>query len=232
MPNNTASRSEPAHRAIDACWNRIGVYGDASCPQLMPHVHCRNCPVFSAAAAELLDSELPPDHLSEWTTHFSRTKEIEHHDTQSVLVFRIGAEWLALSTPLFKEVAELRVIHSLPHRRCASVLGVANVRGELLICVSLGATLGVEPISGQNQDERRLRRRRFLVVSRDEQRLVFPVDEVSGTLRFRTQELTAVPETVSKAAATYIKAILPWDKKSVGLIDDQLLFYTLNRSLE
>src|SRR2546422_1979826 len=44
-------------------------------------------------------------------------------------------------TTLFRsiaEVAERRVIHSLPHRRTGIVLGVVNVRGELLVCVSLG----------------------------------------------------------------------------------------------
>ena len=35
----------------------------------------------------------------------------------------------------------LRTIHSLPHRRSGVVLGLANVRGELLVCVSLGQML-------------------------------------------------------------------------------------------
>ena len=36
--------------AIDDCWNRIGIYGDKSCPVLPEHIHCRNCSVYSAAA--------------------------------------------------------------------------------------------------------------------------------------------------------------------------------------
>ncbi len=72
---------------------------------------------------------------------------------------------------------------------------------------------------------------RLLVLAQEGQRLVFPVDEVHGTHRFHPQQLAAVPATVAKATATYTKAILPWQKKSVGLLDEQLLFYTLNRSL-
>ena len=36
-------------RLADAgdCWNRIGVNGDRSCPELTSFVHCRNCPVFA-----------------------------------------------------------------------------------------------------------------------------------------------------------------------------------------
>src|SRR5258706_152676 len=40
-----AARAPPA---IDACWNRIGVRGDGSCPELARHVHCRHCPAFGA----------------------------------------------------------------------------------------------------------------------------------------------------------------------------------------
>ena len=34
----------------DACWRRIGVAGDRTCPELAQHVHCRNCPVYAGAA--------------------------------------------------------------------------------------------------------------------------------------------------------------------------------------
>ena len=51
----------------DACWNRIGVQGDRSCPRLMEAVHCRNCPVFSAAGQQLFQREAPPEYLDEWT---------------------------------------------------------------------------------------------------------------------------------------------------------------------
>ena len=41
--------------AVDDCWNRIGVFGDKSCPRLERHIHCRNCEVYGAAAIALLD---------------------------------------------------------------------------------------------------------------------------------------------------------------------------------
>ncbi len=46
-----AIRAKVPEIAIDDCWNRIGVRGDGSCPELKRHIHCRNCPVYSAAAA-------------------------------------------------------------------------------------------------------------------------------------------------------------------------------------
>jgi chemotaxis-related protein WspD len=73
--------------------------------------------------------------------------------------------------------------------------------------------------------------RRLLVVSREGQRMVFPVDEMHGIHRFHTRELKEVPATVARATATYSKAMLSWQESTAGLLDDQLLFYTVNRSL-
>jgi len=43
--------------------------------------------------------------------------------------------------------------------------------------------------------------------------------------------LTGTPTTVARAAVTYSTALLPWHGHAVGMLDDQLLFYTLKRSL-
>lgn len=220
-----------ARAGLNDCWNKIGVRGDGSCPELEHHVHCRNCPVYSASAAKLLDADLPAGHLAEWTGHFSNERPVEEANTQSVVIFRIGTEWLALPTAVFEEVAALRPMHTLPHRRSGIVLGLANVRGRLLVGVSLGDVLGLEKVSSQKREKARTQHGRLLVISREGHRLVFPVDEVHGIHRSQPRELTEVPATVAKATATYTKAVLAWRDKTVGCLDDQLLFYTLNRSL-
>ena len=215
----------------DACWNSIGVHGDGSCPELERHVHCHNCPVYSQAALGLLRGDAPAGYREEWTAHFARPKHVEDTDTQTVVIFRLGSEWLALPMLAVTEVADLRPIHSLPHRRSGVVLGLANVRGELLVCVSLGQVLGLQPSARTNRETHNGVHRRLLVIRRDDVRSVCPVDEVHGIHRVRSRELQDVPATVAKATATYSKAIVPWNGHSVGLLDDQLLFYTLQRSL-
>ncbi len=224
--------STPFVRAgLNDCWNKIGVHGDGSCPELESYVHCRNCPVYSAAAAKLLDADLPAGHLDEWTRHFASERKVEETGTHSLVIFRIGAEWLALPTAVFKEVATMRAVHSLPHRRNGVVLGLANVRGALLVCVSLGDILGLEKAAPTKVDKARALHRRLLVISREGSRLVFPVDEVHGIHRCQPHELKEAPATVAKAAATYTKSVLGWRDKAVGCLDDRLLFSTLNRSL-
>ena len=229
MSQTTVSAS--VRQPIADCWNRIGVRGDSSCPELKKHVHCRNCPVYSAAAIDMLDRELPAATLARWTGHVAQEKWVEELDTHSVVVFRLGDEWLALPTASFKEVAGLRAIHTLPHLRNGVVLGMANIRGELLVCVSLQQVLGIEAAAPVHGEPQRALEQRLLVMQHQGLRLVGPVDEVYGIQRFHPRELKDVPATVAKAKSTYTRALLMWQGKSVGLLDEELLFYTLNRSL-
>jgi len=217
---------------VDDCWNRIGVRGDRSCPELQRHSHCRNCPVYASGAAQLLDGAPPAAYLAEWTTHVAQPQQTEELETpRSIVVFRIGAEWLALPTAVVTEVANLLPVHSLPHRQSGAVLGLANVRGELLICVSLGEIVGVEPSADLSRGRRNAVYRRLLVIRREDVRAVCPVDEVLGIHQVRQRDLKEVPTTVAHATSTYSTALLPIEGRSVGILDDQLVFYSLKRSL-
>jgi chemotaxis-related protein WspD len=227
---DTARRADSA--VVNDCWNRIGVRGDGSCPELTQYVHCRNCPVYSAGAAELLSAEAPPGYFADRTAHFAEPSRAVEGETRSVVIFRVASEWLALPTSVVVEVANLLPIHSLPHRPNGVVLGLASVRGELLVCVSLGQVVGAEPLAAAGRERPRTVYQRLLVIRREGVRVVCPVDEVHGIHRFHPRELKDVPTTVAKATVTYSTALLHWKGHSVGTLDDQLLFYTLKRSLE
>jgi chemotaxis-related protein WspD len=110
-------------------------------------------------------------------------------------------------------------------------MGLANIRGELLICISLRHILGLEEALDPSPEKRSFVGRRMLVIQRKGERSVCPVDEVHGIQRFSPGELAPVPATVANATATYTQAVLTWRKNSVGLLDDELLFHTINRSL-
>ena len=215
---------------LDDCWNRIGVRGDASCPKLEGHVHCRNCPTYSAAALSLLDREPAGDRVRDATLLAAQAKSEAEERLESIVVFRLDTEWLGLPTAGFREIATERPIHSLPHRKSPLVLGIANVRGELLVCASLERLLGLER-SSPGADKRRSPPKRLLVLKHDGLSLASPVDEAWGVHRFRARELKTVPATLGKAGATFTKSVLPWQKKSVGVLDLELVFYKLNRSL-
>jgi chemotaxis-related protein WspD len=229
------ARAQPAgslpsgEAAVDTCWQRIGVYGDGKCPELPKFIHCRNCPVYSAAAHQLLDRPLPAQYRGEWTAHFAKKEQLVPPVRTSVVLFRINAEWLGLPARAFQEVAEHRAIHSLPHRRLEIVLGLVNIRGELLISVSLAKLLGLEKFTTRPKQSAGYDR--LLVASWEGSRLVFPVDEVHGIHRFQASELREAPSTVSKANSTYTQGIFFWRDKPVGFLDPAPLFAALNRSL-
>jgi chemotaxis-related protein WspD len=216
---------------LNDCWNSIGVHGDRSCAELNQHIHCRNCPVYSAGAAERLDGDPPINYLAEWTRHFAEPKQAEDIETRSIVIFRIGSEWLALPTSVVTEVANVLPVHSLPHRQSRAVLGIASVRGELLVCVSLGQVVGVEPLTAANRVRQSTVYKRLLVIRREDVRVVCPVDEVHGIHHVHLRELKEVPTTVAKATVTFSTALLSWRERSVGILDDQLVFYSLKRSL-
>jgi len=230
-------RTPPDHPAtdtlilIDDCWNRIGVRGDASCDKLVLHIDCRNCPVHARAASALLD-RLPQDAVSCSADDGQVSPQHNAGDlTVSLLLFRIGEEWLALPTAIFEEITEHSTVHSLPHRHNAVVLGIVNIRGALVTCVSLAAVLGIACDDGGRRTARQQLLQRMLVVKRNGHTSVFPADEVHGTLRVASAAYKPVPTTLARAAGHFTHAVIQWQDRSVGLLDEELVFHTLDRSL-
>ncbi|MEO8493197.1 chemotaxis protein CheW, partial [Pseudomonas sp.] len=162
-------------QAIDDCWNRIGIHGDKSCPLLVQHIHCRNCEVYSAAATRLLDRYA----LQQDDRRPQAAVEIDADVvTRSLLMFRLGEEWLGIATRCLVEVAPLQPIHSLPHQRSRALLGVANVRGALVACLSLVELLGLDSTSTGATGGRIMPR--MLIIAAQDGPVVVPVDEVDG----------------------------------------------------
>jgi chemotaxis-related protein WspD len=222
--------------AVDDCWNRIGVRGDASCPELAGYIHCRNCPVHAAAALTLLDRPPPAGYLAEWTRHFAQNEmgidgiSAERPDMGSAMIFRIGAEWLGFPTVAIQEVAELRPIHSLPRRR-GIVLGIANVRGEILVSISLAVLLGLDDVAPPPRQDSILAQRRLMVVGRKGHRVAMPVDEVQGVHRFAMASLDQVPAVLAGSTSSFTRGMLAWQGRTVGYLDGDVLFDAIDRSL-
>ena len=212
------------------CWREIGISGDFSCPRLKELIHCRNCAEYNRAGRQLLDREIPKEFLEEWTRDLTAVKEDERRETLSVIIFRIGGEWLALRTVCLQETASVRAIHHVPFRSNNVFRGVVNINGELLLCVSAADLL--EYGSRQTGDEAGQRSfPRMLVVRLAGERYVFPVDEVLGIHRVPADNLYDPPATMSKSPNSFIKAIFDFAEKRVGFLDEARLSGTFKRSL-
>ncbi|MGY4531100.1 chemotaxis-related protein WspD [Pseudomonas sp. TE3786] len=216
---------------VDDCWNRIGIRGDKSCAKLLEHVHCRNCEVYAAAATRLLDRySLSQEHVA----LYDQAKDMSEQVTRSLIVFRLEDEWLALATRTLVEVSPLAPIHSLPHQRSRALLGVANVRGALVPCVSLSELLAL-PAALAKTTGRVLPR--LLILAAPGGNVVAPVDEVLAIHAFPEQQLLEASASQAglsagnAAGGKLTRGVLHWQQRSVRLLDEALLLQAVMRSL-
>jgi chemotaxis-related protein WspD len=199
-------------------------------------VHCRNCPVFADAGRQFLDRQASPAYLESWTRMLADAEEPAADNELSVLLFRLGGEWLALSTTHCRELVEERPVCPLPHRSSPIFLGLVNIRGELHLCVSLAALLELEEATRADDASYR----RMLVAQMGGQAWVFAADEVYGIYHLTPDRLVDPPATLSQAA-TYTKALFNWSVQraqdqapqaySVGCLDEERVFAALERSI-
>lgn len=204
---------------IDDCWNRIGVHGDKQCPLLQRHIHCRNCEVYAAAATCLLDryALAQDDQLHE-------AAQVESSVGRSLLLFRLGEEWLALATACLAEIAPVQPVHSLPHQRSRVLQGVANVRGALVPCLLLSEMLGLARLPEPARSSRAMPR--MLILAAAGGPVVLAVDEIDGIHRLEFTLPGATEDT-----APFTTAVLQWRGRSVRVLDEQQLLSAVQRSL-
>lgn len=214
--------SRNALATLDDCWNRIGVGGDQSCPELASAVHCRNCPVFASAARAFFDRTAPEGYLDEWSDRLGGAAEdMAEEDAVSLLVFRLHEEWLAIDTRSVVEVTPVRPIHRIPHRTNRVVAGLVNIRGRLLLGASLHGLLGVEPPEGPGA---RAPSPRMIVIRQGNETWVVSAEEVSGVQRVPRERLRPVPATLANTAVSYSQAVFDRDGRSVGYLDSRRVF--------
>ncbi|MFO7984671.1 MAG: chemotaxis protein CheW [Desulfatiglandaceae bacterium] len=220
----------------DRCWKRIGVWGNETprCPELKRVIHCRNCEVFTRAGRNLLERELPEAYKDEWGQVLVAKKGEVPTGTVSLIIFRIEREWLALPAQLFAEIIEIQTLHTIPHRKSEVLMGVINVHGEIQLCVSLKCLIGLaeNAENEKNQVSPNKGRERLMVVAKDGDQWVFPVDEIHGIRHVPPDIFQDVPVTVSKSKSSFSRKIFEWEDKHVALLDDELLFYSLKRRIQ
>jgi len=219
---------------IENCWSRIGVWSanDEKCPRLKEVLHCRNCEVYSSAGRGLLAREIPSDYQEYWTALLAKDVSMKSSESLSIVVFRLGDEWLGLPTKIIKEISEIRPVHSIPNSKSAVVKGLVNVRGELKLWVSMGTLLAVE--KGGDMSTAGLRKsflERLVILFKDGEQFVFPVSEIIGTHRIWVESIRDVPATAANSMFSHLAGLFELDGRHVGLLDEELLINSLRRNL-
>ncbi len=225
---------QPAPTVAASCWNEIGVMGDHTCPELAVAIHCRNCNVFATAARNFLDRPAPAGYLAEWTRLLDQADPGADSDSArdgvGVLIFRLGAEWLALRAQVVVEVTPVRPVHRIPRRSNEIIVGLVALRGQLQLCASLHSLLGAAARVRVDAAVPSDRSARMIVIRHEAESWVFSADEVLGVPRVPPDLWRSVPSTLSNPTVSFSQAVFTWQGRSVGLLDEARVFAAL-RSL-
>ena len=206
--------TDPRALPVVDCWNRIGVRGDHSCPELPGVIHCHNCPVFTAAAQTLLDRPAARDYLSELTEFVSEPIAKRKLADCSAVLVRVGSEHFAIATSSVQEVAEVAPPRRVPHRGNRVFEGLVNVRGQLELCVSIAGMLGIP----RRKDEQ-AQKPSALIVTHGGQRWVLLIDSVLGVQRFHQSQLIEPPAASRRTDNPYVTALVVHDNEHFGWLD-------------
>lgn len=204
--------------AGDDCWRRIGVAGDRSCAELERQVHCRNCGVYAAAAQRNLQRPVEQGYRDAWARALALPEPAPAFTDAAAMVFRIGAEWLAVPVALASSVAPPAPVHRLPHRANGALLGVVNVGGRVLPAVSLAALLGIDTAGVPAPDGRHVFER-LLVLALASQCVALPVAEMHGILRHASKAMRAPAATLGHLPSPLLAGVIAGGAIEAGLLD-------------
>lgn len=176
------------------------------------------------AARLVFDREVEPETLLEWTEQTATPKPARDVRLAGTLLVRAGEEWLGLPAPIIESAIPVGPIHSVPYLSSRAFLGLINVDGELLPCISLAVLAGAEPDPAPA-------RPRIITVHVAEGRFSLLVDEAEGTCGYDPETTAPPPDTVSNAPHRLVKHMVLLEGRTAGIADESLLGRALLRSL-
>jgi chemotaxis-related protein WspD len=222
----------PSHHRVPGCWREIGVFGHRTCPELAEYVHCRNCPVYTASGRELFNRPTPPEYRQQWTALLAEepVEEFNPRAMTSVLVFRLGEQWLALPTGLIQSLSRTLPVRRLPHRSNRVLRGLVNIQGIIRLCASIHEFFDAVE-DGTSDEIGAADKSRLVMVEKEGENWVFLVDEVHGLHRYQTDEMQNSPVSAARTAEPLTIGAVAWRNGQLGLIDPDELIVALKRSL-
>jgi chemotaxis-related protein WspD len=225
------------------CWQEIGIYGDRSCEQLEKHLHCRDCPVYQNAGWKLLDHQAPPGYLAEWTDRLEQPQDPGLSCGRPMILFRVGDEWLVLPVQPISEIANVRPIHTIPHRSNQILLGLANIRGELPLCIAMHRLLHatnpdneqkiarISRLIAEEKPEENTSLGRLLVLRLQSGVWALWVDEVHSVVRIENERIEPIPSTLKRNTQSILNGVYSLDNRSIGIVDEDKLAHQLMKVL-
>ncbi|MEL6468966.1 MAG: chemotaxis protein CheW [Cyanobacteria bacterium J06623_4] len=197
------------------------------------------------ASACLLQRPMSAEYLAEQTDKLATSlPQTSAGATLSAMIFRLGQEWFALPAGLCMQVLPPVPAHTLPHRSNSTLLGVVNVRGQMLLKVSLMDILGLSDnaaASYASGSSKNLTARakgkiypRMMVVKKSHGQgesdvWVFEVDELDGIHAIWYDQIEAAAAGITTDAIACTSQVFVWQGHRVNFLDDERLFEALRQ---
>ncbi|MEL6158326.1 MAG: chemotaxis protein CheW [Cyanobacteria bacterium J06623_5] len=202
-------------------------------------------PTDMTASACLLQRPMSAEYLAEQTAQLATAlPKTGAGETCSAMIFRLGREWFALPAGLCVQVLPPVPAHTLPHRSNSTLLGVVNVRGQMLLKVSLIEILGLTPHATANyapeapdnsiaEAKGKIYPRMMVVEKLDGQGdsdvWVFEVDELDGIHAIGHDQLESAAAGIKTDAIACTSQVFLWQGHRVNYLEDEQLFEALRQ---
>lgn len=182
------------------------------------------------SANKLFDRPADPAYLEEWARLLSQpTDKQEEVNESPYIVFRLGSDWFGLSALVISEIASARAVNEVPHKNDSILLGIINLKGQLRFCFSMHNLLGVEKEQTILSPEDRTHYPRLVAIVMDQKLWTFPVDEVDSIYQIENKLMTNVPVNITHSRENYLKGVVELNNRRVCVVNEDMLFKTLDR---
>lgn len=140
-------------------------------------------------------------------------------ESRSFLCFFLAGQQYAIDLLNIREVRPLptltRVVHSP-----AYILGVANLRGEIVPVVDLKKRFGFAKASDQIQSNSSAAKSTLLIVTEiDAKRVAITVDEIRDVCQVYPSDIKSIPRTTLAMDIKYLSGMLQTDSGMVLILD-------------
>ncbi len=135
-----------------------------------------------------------------------------------LIVFNIGGEDYGLEIEKVQEVIRMKTIKKLP-RTPGFILGVMNLRGNIIPVVGLRQKFGFEPREHNEFT-------RIIVVNHNGKLVGMVVDNVNQVVNVSIDDIEKNPDVVNEKTRTLVRGVAKADEKIILLVELDYLIFT------
>lgn len=168
----------------------------------------------------LLDRGLSAEDLREHTDRVATPLDQAEQAVISLVIMRLGAEYLALAARDVIRVEAKVPVHRVPHRTNDVIRGLCNIDGALVLTAALDQLLGISADERPPGDHD-LATGRMVVIGDPAEPWAFAVDAVPGVGRFEVATFRKLPMTVERSLVHYAEAIVPIEDRHASVLDSR-----------